>query len=215
MVEREAGSEILRGQRRHAIAAAFDHQVHRGDRRLRLASTQIPARAFRNGEMHQQGHDAECETARQRDQPEALRVVRQQKSHERQNREGAGQHDFIYRAIRAAVLRRHQFGRDRKRGGNGEAQTDAGDKAQDRSGCSAVCASGISNGEQRARSTTPICMISLRLQSVGERRGDEAADDTTRKVGPATSQRMSSPVRCKRLFGQPPLIRRAAECQES
>ena len=57
--------------------------------------------------------------------------------------------------------------------------------------CSADCASGISR-VKKVLMMTPICMMSLRLN-----RSDSAEavkpPITTRKVGPATSQRISSP----------------------
>jgi AcrB/AcrD/AcrF family len=64
--------------------------------------------------MHQQRHDPKRETARQRDQAEAIRVAGQNKAHKGKNRECASQHDLVDCAVGAAVLCRHQFGCDRE-----------------------------------------------------------------------------------------------------
>ena len=96
-----------------------------------LAAAQVPARALRDHEIHQHRHDEECEAARQRDQPEAVRVAGQQVADERQERERARQHDLVDRAIGAPMLRRHQLGGDRERRRDRKAETDAGQQADD------------------------------------------------------------------------------------
>jgi hypothetical protein len=67
------------------------------------------------------------ETARQRDQAEAIRVAGQNKAHKGKDGECASQHDLIDRAVGAAVLCRHQFGRDREWRRNRKSKANAGE----------------------------------------------------------------------------------------
>ncbi len=122
--------ELGQGHRRHAIAAAADHQVDGVDRILDPAAPQQPAGAFGDQEVDQQRCDEQRDAARQPDQTKAVRVIGEQEADERQQGEGAGEHDLVDRGVGAAVLRRHQLGGDGERRRDREAEPDAGDQAQ-------------------------------------------------------------------------------------
>src|SRR6516225_1249339 len=90
---------------------------------------QMPARALRQADVHQQRHDTEREAARQRYQAEAFRITGENKADKRQQRKSARQHDFVNRAEGTAVLGRHQFGGDRKRRRHGKSRAESGQQA--------------------------------------------------------------------------------------
>ena len=113
--------------------------------------------------------------ARKRDQPEAVRVAGQQESNERQQREGAGQHDFIDRTVCPPVVRRHQFRRDGERRRDGKPQSNASDKPKNNKLLGGL-RQRDQQCEQRADDHADL-HDGLAAQPVGQRRGGETTDN--------------------------------------
>ena len=134
----------------------------------------MPARAFRQTEVHQQRHDTEREAARQRYQAEALRIAGENEADKGQQRESARQHDLVYRAVGAAVLGRHQFGGDRERRRHGKSRAETGQQADDEQ-LRAGLRQRYQQGEERAGNNADL-HHGLAAEAVGNRRGREGAE---------------------------------------
>ena len=110
------------------------------------------------------------------------------------------QHDLINRGIGASVLRRHQFGGNRERRRDREAETEAGDQAQDEQ-LLEICARAGSSRVHNVLRMTPTCMTARRLM-----RSDIAAAAkppmTTRKVGHSGKRTHRVGAQMQRNFGE-------------
>ena len=205
----EPRPELGQCQRRHAIAGAPDDVVDGVHRRLRAPAAQQPARTVGQREIKQHRHDKQGQPAGQRNQPEAMRVAREKEADERQQGEGARQHDFINRAIGAAMLRRHQLGRDRERRRDRKAQTDAGQQAQ----CDqflGILRQWDQQGKKRAEDD-PDLHHRLAAQAIGQQQRDAEAGQRDDESGAENEEADICGREMKRSFGEDD--QRAAERQ--
>ena len=91
----------------------------------------MPARAFGQHEIDQHRYDGHRQPARECQESKGIRVVGEQIGDKRNQGEGAGQRHLIDGAVGAPMLRRHQFGGDRKRRRDGTARAKARQQTHD------------------------------------------------------------------------------------